>query len=148
MKRNRKLMQIVLSVVACLAVAVSLAKLSSGTVGTIGKADLSGNWQVTLYGQGGCGVGTTQVNFNLNGSGVSNAATSKSHTVGCGDSTTTGNTFTITSMTNNGSGTASLTCGAGCGFTFSIQVSPDRSTFNLVDITDPGNFLEGIAIHQ
>jgi hypothetical protein len=51
-------------------------------------------------------------------------------------------------MTSNGSGTAGLTCGAGCGFPFSIPVAPDRSTFNLVDITDANNFLEGAAVHQ
>src|SRR4029077_13012673 len=79
-----------------LVVAISLAKLSSAT-GTINKGDLSGPWQVTLYGQGGCGVGTTQVNFTLNTGGVG-TATSKSHSVGCGDATTTGNTFTITSI--------------------------------------------------
>ena len=129
-----------------LVVSISLAKLSSAT-GTINKGDLSGPWQVTLYGQGGCGVGTTQVNFNLNTTGVG-TATSKSHSVGCGDATTTGNTFTITSIAANGSGTAGLTCGVGCGFTFTIQVSPDRSTFSLVDITDPNNFLQGVAVHQ
>lgn len=129
-----------------LVVATSMVKLSSAT-GTINKGDLSGAWQVTLYGQGGCGVGTSLVTFTLNGSGVG-TATNKAHTVGCGDTTTTGNTFTITSLAANGSGTAGLTCGVGCGFTFSIQVSPDRSTFNLVDITDPNNFVEGTAVHQ
>jgi hypothetical protein len=73
-------------------IAVTLVKLSSATVGTVSKADLSGNGQVTLYGQGGCGVGTSLVTFNLNGSGVG-TATNKSHTVGCGDTTTTGNTL-------------------------------------------------------
>ena len=84
----------------------------------------------------------------LNSAGVSNAATNKGHTAGCGDSVTTGNTFTITSLTANGTGTAGLTCGTGCGWTFAIQVAPDRSTFNLVDLTDPNNFLEGVAVHQ
>ena len=54
-------------------------------------------------------------------------------------------------MSSNGSGTASLTCNnqVGCGWTFKIQVAPDRTVFNLVDITDVGNnFLEGVAIHQ
>jgi hypothetical protein len=129
-----------------LVVAISVAKLSSAT-GTINKGDLSGPWQVTLYGQGGCGVGTSQVNFTLNTAGVG-TATNKSHSVGCGDVTTTGNTFTINSIGANGSGTAGLTCGVGCGFTFTIQVSPDRSTFNLVDITDANNFLQGVAVHQ
>jgi len=71
-----------------------------------------------------------------------------SHTAGCGDSTATNLPITITSLASNGSGTANLSCGSGCGFNFHIQVSADRSTFNLVDVSDPGNFLEGTAIHQ
>ena len=139
-----------LAVLALLAVVVtiSLTKPSSGGVGTISKADLSGSWQMTLYGQGGCGVGTTEVTFTLPTSGTTSAATSKSHSVGCGDQTTTGNTFTISSLASNGSGTAGLSCGSSCGFAFTIQVSPDRSTFTLVDITDANNFLQGVAVHQ
>jgi len=133
--------------VLSLAVIVMLPTQSSAT-GNVVKADLAGAWQVTLYGQGGCGVGTTVVNFTLNSSGSATNATEKSHSVGCGDTTSTGNTFTIQTLNSNGGGTASLSCGIGCGFTFSIQVSPDRSTFNLVDITDPNNFLMGVAIHQ
>jgi hypothetical protein len=146
MKRHGHIARIAGLAFLGLVVAISLAKLSSAT-GTINKGDLSGPWQVTLYGQGGCGVGTTQANFTLNTVGVG-TATSKSHSVGCGDVTTTGNTFTITSIAANGSGTAGLTCGVGCGFTFTIQVSPDRSTFSLVDMTDPNNFLQGVAVHQ
>jgi len=43
-----------------------------------------------------------------------------------------------------------LTCGAGCGWGFAIQVSPDRSTFSLVDVNpaNPNNYLQGVAIHQ
>jgi hypothetical protein len=133
--------------VLSLAVIVTLPTLSSAT-GNVVKADLVGTWQVALYGQGGCGVGTTVVNFTLNASGSATNATEKSHSVGCGDTTSTGNTFTIQTLNSNGSGTAGLSCGTGCGFTFSIQVSPDRSTFNLVDITDPNNFLMGVAVHQ
>ncbi|HUA16499.1 MAG TPA: hypothetical protein VMG31_14475 [Verrucomicrobiae bacterium] len=148
MKNRHRLAKLAIPVALCLVASIALVKRSSATIGNVNKGDLAGPWQVTLYGQGGCGVGTVQVNFTLNSSGVSTAATSRAHNVGCGDYTTTGNTFTITSMTFNGSGTASLTCGSGCGFTFDIQVAPDRSSFNLVDLTDPGNFLEGVAIHQ
>lgn len=50
----------------------------------------------------------------------------------------------------NGSGTAGLTLGVGCGWNFNIQVSPDRSTFNLVDVSsaNPGNFIAGKAVHR
>jgi hypothetical protein len=148
MKNRRSLVRLAIPVALCLIAELALVNRSSATIGNITKSDLAGLWQVTLYGQTGCGVGTSQVNFTLNSAGGSNAATNKGHTVGCGDSVTTGNTFTITSLTANGSGTASLTCGSGCGWTFAIQVAPDRSTFNLVDLTDPNNFLEGVAVHQ
>ncbi len=118
----------------------------SSSAGNIVTADLTGAWQVAIYGQGGCGIGSTLVTFTLNSSGVANNATETSHTVGCGNSTSTGNTFTIQSLNSDGSGTAGLTCGAGCGFNFKIQVSPDRSVFNLVDVSDPGNFLAGTAV--
>jgi hypothetical protein len=124
--------------------------INNSTAGKIVAANLLGKWQVAIYGQGGCGIGSTLVTFTLNASGVATNATSTSHTAGCGDTTTTGNTFTVSALNPNGSGTAGLTCGTGCGFTFGIQASPDRSTFSLVDVsaTNPGNFLIGTAIHQ
>ena len=117
--------------------------------GTISKADLSGPWAMTLTGDTGCGVSTLYVTLNLNGSG-SGTANITSHTSGCGDSTNTGQTFTVITLNANGSGTANLTCGAGCGWNFDIQVSPERSLFSVVDVSpaNPGNFLEGVAIHQ
>jgi hypothetical protein len=56
----------------------------------------------------------------------------------------------VQSLNTNGSGTANLTCGSSCGWNLNIQVSPDRSTFNLIDVSaaNPGNFIEGVAIHQ
>lgn len=146
--RNRKWAGIAVTLALCLIAAFVAVKRSSATIGNINKADLAGSWQVALYAQGGCGVGTDQVNFTLSATGVSTAATIKGHTAGCGDSTLTAQTFTITSLTATGSGTAGLTCGPGCGYTFAIQVAPDRSMFSLVDITDPSNFLQGVAIHQ
>ena len=88
--------------------------------------------------------------FTLNGSGSSSNATGTYHTAGCGDGTSSGNTFTIQSLNANGSGTAGLTCGSGCGWLLSIQVAPDRSTFNVVDVSplNGGNYIEGVAIHQ
>jgi hypothetical protein len=149
MQLHRKAARIAALAVLVTVAAVSLVKVSSatGSIGNITKADLAGNWLVTLYGQGGCGVGTSLVTFNLSASGTG-TATNSGHTVGCGDTTTTGNTFTISTLSSNGSGTAGLTCGTGCGFSFTIQVAADRSTFTLVDITDPNNFLQGTAVHQ
>jgi hypothetical protein len=59
-------------------------------------------------------------------------------------------TFTVLGVNADGSGTARLTCGfSGCPFNFEIQVSPDRSVFNLVTASaNPGNFLEGVAIRR
>ena len=139
---------IAIPVMLCLIGITTVAKRAKAT-GTITKADLSGPWQVALVsGGGGCGVGTTLVNFTLNSAGSSSNAVLAGHTAGCGDTSLTGQTFTILSLNTNGSGTAGLSCGPGCGFAFAIQVSADRSTFNLVDVTDPGQFLGGEAIHQ
>jgi hypothetical protein len=122
--------------------------IRTSPAGDIVIPDLTGSWQVTLYGQGGCGIGSALVTFTLNSSGVATNATETSHNVGCGDSTSTGNTFTIKSLNPDGSGTAGLSCGTACGFNFNIQVSPDRSTINLVDVSDGGNFLAGVAVNN
>jgi len=84
-----------------------------------------------------------------NTSGAATNATESSHNAGFGNTKTTGNTFNIQSLNSDGSGVG-LSCGTGCGFTFTIQVSPDRATFNVVDISnlDPGNYLVGEAGHQ
>jgi|SRR5580704_1724468 hypothetical protein len=120
------------------------------SLGNISIPDLAGSWQVTLYGSTGCGVGTTVANFTLDTSGVASNIAETFHTVGCGDGSVSTNTFTILSLNQDGSGTANLTCGAGCGWNFNIQVSPDRSTFNLVDVSslNPGNFQAGVAVNN
>lgn len=125
--------------------AISLVTVSFAT-GNVSKGDLAGTWQITLGGVTGCGQSTELANITLNSNG-SGTGTLQTHG-SCGDSSLTGQTFTISSLKTNGSGTAGLSCGTGCGWAFTIQVSPDRSTFNLVDVTDPGNFLEGTAVHQ
>ena len=138
----------------CLALLISVVEVSKASVGTINKADLSGPWQMTLFGNTGCGLESMLVTFTLNGSGVANNASETIHVVNgspCTDgSVTTGNNFTITSLSSNGSGTAGLTCGTGCGWTFHIQVAADRSEFNVVDVepTNPNNLLHGVAVHQ
>jgi hypothetical protein len=135
--------------VLCLVALVSVAKRSKATIGTVTKADLSGPWAMTLTGVTGCGETTMYVTFTLNSSG-SGTTTTTGHSAACGDNTTTGNPFTINTLNSNGSGTANLSCGSGCGWNLNIQVAPDRSAFNLVDVSaaNPGNFLEGTAIHQ
>lgn len=122
---------------------------SSFATGNIVPADLTGNWQMTTIGQTGCGFGTTLYTFTLNSAGLATNVTGVSHT-GCGDSRSTGNTFQIQSLGANGSGKAGLSCGPGCGWNLNIQVSADRSTFSLIDVSpeNPVNFIEGVAIHQ
>ena len=128
---------------------VLMVEPSSATIGGISKQDLSGPWQMTLNGNTGCGLTSMLVTVTLNSTGVGANATIKSHGQ-CGNSTTTGQTFTVMTLGTNGSGTANLTCGAGCGWTLTIQVSPDRSVFNIVDVdaANPNNFLDGVAVHQ
>ena len=124
--------------------------INNSTAGKIVLANLARKWQVALYTQGGCGIASTLATFTLNAAGSTANATETTHSAGCGDSTTTGNTFTVQSLNANGSGTARLTCGTGCGFTYNIQVSPDRSTMSLVDVSaaNPANFQAGTGIHQ
>jgi hypothetical protein len=139
--------RLVVLVVLSLITVASLVKLSKAT-GTITKADLSGPWAMTVTGVTGCGETTMYVTFTLNSAG-SGTSTQQGHSAACGDNTGSA-PITITSLNPNGSGTANLSCGTGCGWDFTIQVSPDRSVFNLVDVSpaNPGNFLEGVAIHQ
>lgn len=121
----------------------------SSATGNIVKADLAGTWQMTVIGETGCGFGTTLYTFTLNSNGVATNVSGVSHTH-CGDSTFSGVSFTVLTLNANGSGTAGLSCGTGCGWNLDIQVSPDRSTFNLIDVSaaNPGNFIEGVAVHQ
>ena len=145
---QRKPARIAWMLALALATAAATAVPSYAT-GIIGKADLAGKWQMTVIGQTGCGFGTTLYTFTLDSTGVATNVSAVSHAQ-CGDSTSTGNTFTIISLHSDGSGTAGLSCGADCGWNLNIQVSPDRSTFNLIDVSpaNPGNFIEGVAVHQ
>jgi hypothetical protein len=149
MKNHCQLARLASLVVLSLVVVAAMTTPSSAT-GNIVKADLSGAWQMTIVGQTGCGFGTTLYTFTLNASGSSSNVTGTYHTAGCGDGTSSGNMFTIQSVNADGSGTANLTCGTGCGWNLNIQVSPDRSKFNVIDVSpaNPGNFIEGVAIHQ
>ncbi len=105
---------------------------------------------MTIVGQTGCGFGTTLYTFALNASGSSSNVTGPITRLDVSDGTSSGNMFTIQSLNADGSGTANLTCGTGCGWNLNIQVSPDRSTFNVIDVSpaNPGNYIEGVAIHK
>ncbi|MBV9103233.1 MAG: hypothetical protein JO060_06555 [Candidatus Eremiobacteraeota bacterium] len=109
-------------------------------------SQLAGPWAVSLTGDTGCGITTAYFTVTLNSSG-SGTANEVQHTSACGDLTGSA-PFAIVSLNANGSGTAHLSCGSGCGWDFNIQVSRNRQEFNLVDVTNPGNYFEGIAIRQ
>ena len=147
MKNHRQLARLTFLVVLSFITIIAVTTPSSAT-GTIGKADLSGPWVVSLTGNTGCGLVAMQATFTLNTNGTG-TATLTTHGQ-CGDSTLPGQTFTVNSLNSNGSGTANLSCGVGCGWNFNIQVAADCSTFSLVDVSsaNPGNFLAGIAVHQ
>jgi len=129
---------------------VAMVRTSKASIGNVSKSDLAGPWQMTVIGQTGCGFGTTLYTFTLNSAGVASNVNATSHTAGCGDLTTTNASFQINTVSSNGSGTASLGCGVGCGWGLNIQVAPDRSVFNLIDVAaaNPNNFIEGTAVHQ
>ena len=103
-----------------------------------------------IIGQTMCSVGPSLYTCTMGASGPPANVTGIYHTAGCGDGTSSGNMFTIQSLNPDGSGTANLTCGTGCGWNLNIQVSPDRSKFNVIDVSpaNPGNYIEGVAIHQ
>jgi hypothetical protein len=110
-------------------------------------AGMAGPWQATVIGEGkGCGFGSKLLNFTLNSSGQAPDATWSYNTVSCSSDTVTA-TFTITSLNSDGNGTAELTVG-GNTLHFTIQVNPTSNMFNLVDLTDTGNYEEGSAIRQ
>src|SRR5258707_1266207 len=138
---------VALSVLAFTSI-VSLSGTSAASIGNITKADLTGFWQMTFFGQTGCGIGASLVTFTLNNAGTG-TATETGHNSGCPDGTIAG-VFNVLTLNPDGSGTAGLSCGSGCGWNLNIQVSPDRSTFSVIDVSsaNPGNFVAGVAINN
>lgn len=149
MKNHHQLKRLTSVIAFSLVTSFVLVTPTLATIGIITKADLAGAWQMTLTGNTGCGLTSMLVNVTLNSAGTGTNAVIKSHGQ-CGDGTATGQTFTVLTMGANGNGTANLSCGAGCGWNLNIQVSPDRSTFNIVDVSpaNPNNFIAGMAVHQ
>lgn len=109
---------------------------------------LQGPWTITLIGFTGCGQSAMLVDVTLDASGKGSATTTY-HTQ-CGDSQQGGLPFVVQTLHSDGRGTANLSCGTGCGWEFQIQVNHDATIFNLVDVdpNNPGNFVQGVAIHQ
>jgi hypothetical protein len=148
--RQSKTARLVFSAMLCLVAAGTSVRAEEDELNPAVVAGLNGNWQATLIGNGGCGIGSFVINFTLtNGSGPATLIShSQGTNSGCGNVTVTGQTFLIKSLNANGSGTASVTCGSGCGFNLSIQVTLANLAFNMVDVTDPNNYWEGVAVKQ
>jgi hypothetical protein len=129
--------------------AIGPAVHSANAAENITVAELQGKWQATLlWSASGCGAMSGLLNFTFGLNGTTSTASLKTNS-GCGAGTST-QSFTIQSLNPNGSGTAGLTCGTGCGWQFNIQVAPNVSIFNLVDVdpANPGNYVIGTAIRQ
>ncbi len=107
---------------------------------------LAGAWQAAIIANGGCGVGSKVVTFTLNTEGAATNAVETFNTPTCGEGTQKG-TFTVTSLSADGSGKATLDFG-GNVFNFVIQVNSTANEFNMVEITDSGNYELGTAILQ
>ncbi len=120
----------------------------NATYNQITIGNFAGHWQMTVIGQTSCGFGTTVYSVTLNAAG-SGTATGTYHGV-CGDSSIGPVVFKVSSVNSHGSGTANLSCGAGCGWSLKVQLSPDHTVFNLVDVDseNPNNFIEGSAVKQ
>jgi hypothetical protein len=139
----------VLSVLPAAALILGAEATSANAAENITIAELQGKWQATLlWSASGCGAMSGLLNFTFGLNGTTSTASLTTNS-GCGAGTST-QSFTIQSLKPNGSGTAGLTCGAGCGWQFNIQVAPDVSIFNLVDVdpANPGNYVIGTAIRQ
>jgi hypothetical protein len=95
---------------------------------------------------GDCAV-SARFRFTLNAKGVATNNAVAFHDECGGDGTLTG-TFKVLTLDPDGSGTARFTCADDCELNFRIQVSPDRATFSLVDVSTPGEFFIGKAVHQ
>jgi hypothetical protein len=125
--------------------------IASSVADNIVVADMKGEWQVSLMGHQISPCGATKVSgvgtLTLNPAGAGSMNATLKSTCGNGDVV---NAFAISGLNADGSGAATLDCGGGCQFTFSIQVSSDRSMFNLVTVSpaDAGEFLAGVAIRR
>jgi hypothetical protein len=86
----------------------------------------------------------------VDATGASTTDTLTVHTASCGDGTDTSETFKIATLNPDGSGTALFKCGSSCTWTFAIQLSADRSMFNLTDVTpaDTSGRVAGVATRR
>lgn len=137
-----------LTLVTLLAVAVPCATAEGNELQPpLTLSALAGSWQATLFGDADCGIGTQILVFTLNSSGTATDVQYIYHTARCGNGTDTNQSFTITSLNLDGSGTAQLEV-KGTTTTYNIQVNQAATIFNLVDVTDSGQYHQGTALKQ
>jgi len=134
------------AVVIALTVVMVMAVAAPTPAAAVTVAGLKGSWQAAIVGQGGCGMGSKLLNFTLDSSGVSTSGTWTANTASCG-STSIPLTFNITSLNADGSGTATAEAGTGV-FHYNIQVNTASNVFNIVEVSDSGNYEAGTAIKQ
>jgi hypothetical protein len=145
-QKARLALLVALALVTFVSAAIPAAAADDNTARpAIKLASLAGKWQSALFLDGGCGVGTKVVTFTLNASGTGKA-TEVFHTPGCGDNSASG-TFTVKSLNTAGTGTAQLSVTGGL-FNYIIQVAANGQIFNMVDVTDPGNYEVGTSVKQ
>ncbi|HEX8814925.1 MAG TPA: hypothetical protein VF753_05435 [Terriglobales bacterium] len=112
--------------------------------GTLTLGTFLGDWQITFSGNTDCGANALEFSGSLGTNGQGDGELRSSS--GCGVNIDGTQDFTVTSFNADGSGTANLSCGNGCAWNFRIQVSPNGKVFALADVSDPNNYLAGIAI--
>jgi len=114
---------------------------------SIALAKLAGQWEAGLFLHGGCGLGTKQLIFSsfADGDEGVGSAFEDYDTSGCGSNAEDG-AIVNTVLNTNGSGTSQFNFGT--TFNFNIQASPNGQVVNMVDISDAGNYEEGMAIVQ
>ena len=142
---NNKTKNRISALLVALAV-VTVMAVAAPTASAVTVASLTGSWQGTIMGQGGCGLGSKLINFTLDSGGFSTSGSWNANTVSCGV-VSEPLTFTITSLGANGAGSATMTAG-GLVLHLDIQVNPASNVLTLVDISDAGNYEEGTAIKQ
>jgi hypothetical protein len=99
---------------------------------------------MTIVGQTGCGFGTAVYSVTLNSAGAG-TATGTIHNA-CGDSATGTVSFNVSAVNSHGTGAAHLSCGVRCGWDLKVQLTPNHEVFNLVDVSNADNFIEGSAV--
>jgi hypothetical protein len=138
---------LLIAVTLVVVAAVAIPAAAGGAKPPVTVAQLAGSWEAAINTNANCGAGVHLLVFTLNESGSATDVADTFNTTECGQGEHTDQTFTITSLSADGQGTATYS-NAGLPLTLTIQVSPNRTVFNLGDITDSGQYWAGTAVRQ